>query len=116
MNRQETFDTVKRHLLTQNRKGSNSLGRCKYRGTGGTKCAVGALIPDQLYKKAMDGASAGGIYALVECFPEMYLALDIERPEDIRFLCDLQNIHDGYDVELWPEELEDFARNHKLNP
>lgn len=48
MNRQQIFDTVVSKLLIQ---GQNSVDEvvCRYRGPEGRKCAIGHLIPDELY-------------------------------------------------------------------
>jgi hypothetical protein len=54
MNRQEAFDTVVEHLFKQGRRSVNDKGFCSYRGNNGTMCAVGVLIPDELYNPAMD--------------------------------------------------------------
>ncbi len=45
MTKQEIFDKVATHLLTQNEKALNSVGGCVYRTDKGLKCAVGCLIP-----------------------------------------------------------------------
>ena len=48
---QEVFDVVAKHLLTQNAKSMDDPWdeMCAYRGENGRRCAVGALIPDDLY-------------------------------------------------------------------
>ena len=53
LSRQEMFDKVCQHLRTQKKRSfksdfnESSQGTCVYRGPNGTKCAVGALIPDE---------------------------------------------------------------------
>jgi len=58
MNKQEIFNTVAKHLFEQGERASSGDGSCKYRTTnaGGKvlKCAVGALLSDDLYVAAMD--------------------------------------------------------------
>ena len=50
MTAQEIFDKVVKHLLTQGRKSIHEKTRtCMYRNTNGDMCAVGALLPDELY-------------------------------------------------------------------
>lgn len=45
------FDIVKKHLLTQNKQSVEEFsGKCRYRGGEGLKCAIGCLIPDDMYK------------------------------------------------------------------
>jgi alpha-L-fucosidase len=58
MNAQEMFDRVAHHLAVQQvpsmmKKGNNEF--CAYRGTNGTKCAIGALIPDDVYDPHIEG-------------------------------------------------------------
>ena len=62
MNEQETFDNVALHLLKQGKKAVGSYDGssysetvCKYRSKDGLKCAVGCLIPDEMYDPLMEG-------------------------------------------------------------
>ena len=50
---QNDFDTVLSAIVKQG-KPSKDIGRCLYRGPRGLKCAIGWLIPDDLYKPEMD--------------------------------------------------------------
>lgn len=55
MTAQEIFDTVSRHLATQGGKSvKNGTDNCQYRGDGGRKCAVGALLTDEEYRPSYD--------------------------------------------------------------
>ncbi|MGQ7794513.1 hypothetical protein ACUN0C_19080 [Faunimonas sp. B44] len=56
-NRQEAFDFVVRHLFKQGERAVAEGGGCLYRGPDGTKCAVGCLIPDELYTPRLEGNS-----------------------------------------------------------
>ncbi len=53
LDRQEAFTTMILHLREQARPSMQERGThtplCLYRGPDGTKCAVGALIPDEAY-------------------------------------------------------------------
>ena len=56
---QQAYDKVVRHLLSAPRRSfgrSPSTGRevCKYRTSGGDRCAIGALIDDEQYDRALD--------------------------------------------------------------
>lgn len=54
---QELFDHIARHLLAQDRRSTTSAddpGTCAYRGLHGRTCAVGCVIPDELYREEMD--------------------------------------------------------------
>lgn len=65
MNKQEIFDTVARHIFTQGvpggEKNAEGFFSCRYRGTGGTSCAVGCLIPDEAYRSWMEGNDVEGL-------------------------------------------------------
>ena len=54
MTNQEAYNKVCAHLAKQGRR-SEDKGRCLYRGPGGLMCAVGCLIPDELYHGDMEG-------------------------------------------------------------
>jgi len=63
MEAQEIFDKVATHLLKQGRRSTQpeSGEMCAYRGADGTKCAVGVLIPDELYNDMMEGRTIVGL-------------------------------------------------------
>lgn len=59
MTEQEVFDTVVDHLRKQNYERSvNDNDRCMYQGNDGLKCAVGCLIPDELYDPNLEAKDA----------------------------------------------------------
>lgn len=63
MEAQEIFDTVAKHLFKQGQRATDPDGgvMCSYRGANGTKCAVGVLIPDELYDAVMEGKTLDGL-------------------------------------------------------
>lgn len=85
---QEIFNLVANHLFTQGRPARQDDGRCRYRMESGLRCAVGALIPDELYKEEFEGA---GAYRLVDWLYALEIA-DWREHKDL--LDHLQNIHD----------------------
>lgn len=94
MNRQEIFDTALAHLRKQGKPAMNKGGVCMYRGPGGTMCAVGALIPDDLYVFDMENRSASSV---VEQWPALAQHLQVETYDDSVFLRNMQhNLHDTY--------------------
>lgn len=107
MTDQEAFDTVTHHLLTQMEK-SMLLGRCRYRGRAGLKCAVGCLIPDEDYSPMLEGKDIPTLQSL-ELFPMSLHGLKLE------LLVDLQLIHDGCEPEKWHGRLSEIAGKHGLN-
>ena len=56
MTDQEAFDKMVRHLYSQNweRSEEGEYKSCAYRGHNGMMCAVGCLIPDDEYIKAIE--------------------------------------------------------------
>lgn len=92
MNRREVFEKVKAWPLRPDFKRSVSISQmCAYRGTDGNKCAIGLLIPDELYTPEMEGHT---VRALVKAFPFLRGVLSIENDEDLEFLTKLQITHD----------------------
>lgn len=88
MNKQEIFDRVAAHLMQQGRVSQRDLS-CAYRGAGGARCAVGLLIPDDLYCADMEGSRAGYILAT---WPKLGDLLDVRQNGNL--LDELQHIHD----------------------
>lgn len=59
MDRQAAFITMVNHMRTQGRQSFDEAGEtCAYRGVGGLRCAVGALIPDTAYYSGIEGRGA----------------------------------------------------------
>jgi len=122
LSRQEMFNTVSEHLLTQGEKAFDVAGTCVYRGAKGMSCAVGCLIPDSLYEPLMDGrspedtvedeANSMSIENLFEASPKV---AELLGAGNRAFLVLLQSIHDCYEVEEWKEELEKLAADLSLS-
>ena len=55
---QEVFDIVVNHLFTQGRPSYGGVQNCMYRAPDGLRCAVGVLIPDNLYDPEFEGDTA----------------------------------------------------------
>ncbi len=53
---QAVFDKIVAHLRQQNARSISGVGDCMYRGEGGRMCAVGCLIPDDVYRPGLEGA------------------------------------------------------------
>lgn len=128
MTKQEIFDTVARWLLRPG--GTQSMrhdGVCAYRGPGGNKCAVGVLIPDDMYRPFMDYVdspfskfSVGvSVDRLIYCYAR-YLPEWFGKYADL--LSDLQEVHDrpdnwsgdDPDRKSMREDLQRVCRNFNL--
>ena len=115
MTKRAVFNTAAKHLLTQNCKSKGDLG-CMYRGNKGTSCAVGVLIPDELYDRSMEG----GFSTLIKKIDHKYcgnkIAKDLvnlfNKHEPLLFR--LQLIHDNILPEEWRTALDKLAKEEKI--
>lgn len=101
--KQETFDAVVTHLRKQGRKALSAHGKCAYRGSDGTKCAAGCLIPDGEYEPTIEGASVTGLCDLF-----------VRLGHDVTLLYRLQMAHDTYLTTEWEKEFADIAKSNGL--
>lgn len=93
MDNQEAFDKVVRHLYTMDYPSSQRnvfLGEriCAYRGDDEAKCAIGCLIPDEVYQKGMEAMSLPSLIANYTSIEELFLGVNW------KLLSDLQHVHD----------------------
>ena len=109
MTKQQTFDIVTKHLLTQNKKalgmGTNGRVICKYRGDDNTMCAAGCLISNEKYQLDFEGKGV---------IESEIAEIMIESGHSIKLVAGLQEIHDSINVEYWPEKLKLLADIHNL--
>lgn len=103
MNNQEAFDKVVAHLKTQKKRSTESLSlkagdKCLYRGPNGLKCAIGCLIPDELYDNNMDYGGNSSIQHALEKNPALAKYFS---GIPLLLLSDLQRAHDA--IMNWDE-------------
>lgn len=96
MNKQEIFETVSKHLFAQGERSYDEVECiCQYRGPDGTKCAIGALIPDELYDRKMDLSSyfkeGNGTDMIWSHFPKLVEHLGADNQS---LVGELQSVHD----------------------
>jgi hypothetical protein len=95
---QMIFNTVYTHLLKQGGP-STIRGACMYRGQNGRMCAVGFMIPDDVYEEDMEGTNA---LSLIAHTPK----LEHLQPH-MTLLRRMQGIHDDFAMmspeTSWPE-------------
>ena len=140
MNRQEVFNKVYRHLILQGERSENNLDECVYRGMddegdySGLSCAIGCLIDDEHYNEMMEGLTPKDPM-IVEALRKS--GVDVKTPvlghydlgtnrhgnkfcyhnrnnPDVKFLMNLQGIHDDVRPDMWEEELGNFATQEGL--
>lgn len=100
---QECFDRVAKHMLTQNCKSVDLCGECMYRGSDGTKCAAGCLIPDEAYSDKFENEAWYNLAA----FGEVPCTFS-------KLISELQRVHDQVNAPDWPFALKDTAENFEL--
>jgi hypothetical protein len=110
MDLQEMFDRVVTHLLTQNARSSHFLKtgeQCLYRGPEGRMCAIGCLIPDEIYNPEMEVGFEDLLErpAIKELFPT--------RKHECLGLR-LQMIHDRDEPSEWRHSLQQTATKYEL--
>jgi hypothetical protein len=108
--KQETFNIVAKHLLTQGKK-SVALRHgedeyCMYRGDGGLKCAAGCLISDGDYTTELEGQVVN-VFGLVG-------GLILRSGHNVDLVRRLQVVHDKMKVIRWRRELAKLAEEFDL--
>lgn len=139
MTTQQIFDAIVAHFVEQVEpsfdilfKDDGPLVACRYRDDAGRKCAVGALIPDVLYSRALEGNgmySFGVAHALSEAgvlSHDDYRAVKsghYANNERLSLLSEMQSAHDRAATAPRPrnlvdsemhDELRKIAKNHNL--
>lgn len=113
MDTQAVVDKVLKHLWDQGRVSASSYAKgCAYRGNDGTKCAIGILIPEEVYLSEMEGK---GFIALCSEFEEIadipeIQALRVDHPMHGPLGKALQQLHDDlFLVQNFREKLRERA-------
>ena len=112
MTDQTMFDTVVTHLLTQNSVSMNDTGTCVYRGPDNKRCAIGCIIPDEMYTVDLEGKE---VKILVN---NSFLSTDLTSyllQFNTNLLIRLQQVHDAHNPKSWYTELEKVAAQFNLN-
>ena len=89
MNAQEIFDKVMGHLRKQGERSINNNDACLYRGPGSLQCAIGCLIPDELYSSQMERLSLSIVHGILS-------RAGIFEKSAFPLLRDLLTLHDHY--------------------
>jgi hypothetical protein len=117
---QEVFTISATHLLRQNAKSMAILKgdgspSCAYRGDDGMMCAVGCLIPDELYDPSLEGKTADSLIVsdALGNAGIVFAVLDGSDPM-CKLLGALQSIHDSCDSLFWYKHLSKAAEHFNL--
>jgi len=101
MTSQYAFDTVWKHFVQDRNAPGMANGVCTLRGAGGTRCAIGLLIPDRFYEPAMENKR---VVHLIKRFPTL-AAVFAPIPSSV--LARLQIAHD-FAATAWAYDGADF--------
>lgn len=116
---QQAFEIMVTGLLRQGVKSGyldemdSRFFNCKYRGWEGTKCAIGFIIPDDIYDTKYEGSSVSQIHSLLPL--EMIYDNGHANFEMERFLDDMQDIHDDSEIETWFAHFVTVGRTYHLD-
>jgi len=111
ISRQAIFDSVVTQMLAQKRK-SMIGGKCKYRGENGLKCAVGCVLPDEVYTPDLEVGISGLIAKLKKRYGDCEMVREMWRDEDL--LRSLQRVHDYQPPKSWYERFGLVAYKYGL--
>lgn len=100
---QQVFDHIKNHLLSQGERSMKSEELCGYRGQGGTICAAGCLIPDDVYNEDWES----------KCWRSLVVDEGVS-PYHGTLILEMQMIHDKVMPEHWEDALKDLAQRKGL--
>lgn len=94
-NAQKLIAHIRSFLAVQDEASVDARGGCLYRGENSTRCAVGCIIPDEIYAPKMEGHS---FRVVINDFPSLleYLSNHWEIPNQLltEILIECQLIHD----------------------
>ena len=100
MDNQEFFDKATSGFLKQGVLSVDKTGECVYRCDDGRRCAVGFVVPDELYRFEFEGHAIETLIAEredVEAFFSKVTAL---------FAVEIQRCHDSIDISRDPMETD----------
>lgn len=107
LNEQEVFDKIITSLRKQGKKSEDENGVCLYRGEDNCKCAVGHLIPDDLYHPSMETWG-------IDSFEIRRALLEVVDHSSFDLITAMQRIHDRNLVSQWESSFRYVAKFYNL--
>ncbi|MGF6978989.1 hypothetical protein QFZ94_007504 [Paraburkholderia sp. JPY465] len=111
---QDVFDIVAWHLLRQNAQATlPGTAKCMYRAPDGKRCAIGWLLPDEVYSPSLEFFGVRDLVAMLYETPHggQFAQFLFEHMPLLR---DLQGTHDARAPHEWPGALRMIAQQHSL--
>jgi hypothetical protein len=85
-------EKIRDHLIKQKAKSETNNGTCKYSNINGNMCAVGCLIPDEVYSPELEGKAMGREEIITAVGLSLKMKLDVDT---LALLKAWQNYHDS---------------------
>lgn len=115
---QDVFDVIAWSLLRQHARSRNViLGKafCRYRAADGRRCAIGFILPDELYCERLEGLAVNDLaHTLNSIERGRRFAALLYR--DLELLTVLQRMHDRSPPIQWAMEMIMIAGRFELSP
>jgi hypothetical protein len=96
---QTTYNEIVSGLRKQNAKSVGENGCCMFRGLNNTKCAIGMILPDELYNPLFDNPKSD----------LTVWSLDIIKRHNEKLLSALMIVHDQKLIKDWEQQFEGVA-------
>lgn len=115
---QEIFDVIAWNLLRQHARArvvhDDGRGQCRYQAPDGKRCAIGFIIPDDIYHPTLEGLRVADLaHQLLHTNFGREFARLLYR--DLELLTALQQMHDRSSPAQWGVELAVIARRFGLS-
>ncbi|WP_395066127.1 hypothetical protein [Paraburkholderia silvatlantica] len=112
---QDVFDVIAWQLLRQNARATAFDGvKCMYRAPDGKRCAIGWIMPDEVYHKTIEFMGVRDIaQQMINTNYADAFARFLYRHMDL--LRDLQEMHDARMPCDWPVAMRVIAQRYHLN-
>ncbi|MDB4431169.1 hypothetical protein N9137_02140 [Pseudomonadales bacterium] len=104
------IDYVEKHLLEQGGRSIDCDGECAYRGENGTACAIGCLIPNEMYDEGIENHAYDDAFDIIRCNTGDSSLLNINNDVAYR----IQIIHDSFCEGSWIDQLKSVRKRHSI--
>ena len=120
MTNQEAYDRVCAHLQKQGCQSValyGSINRCVYHTPDGLRCAIGALIPKELYEPSMEGLAVNVLPPSFASVEELFHGVSLELLSGLQWVHDLASSWNMFGLtDTGRNHLHFIAIQHNLTP